>query len=113
MEQLQHALVAQSRRRERRGQLKTVTHELIRRGKGPYFYLPKLESHLEARLWNNVFLYAQERRGVPRGTIHATVLIENILAAFECKVGTPLVIYRFITGQAVYTTSINGHLGWD
>ncbi|GIV05303.1 MAG: hypothetical protein KatS3mg016_0878 [Fimbriimonadales bacterium] len=85
-------------------------HELIRRGTGPYFYLPKLESHLEARLWNDVFLYAQERLGVPRGTIRATVLIENILAAFECKVGTPLVIYRFITGQAVYTTSINGHL---
>ncbi len=50
---------------------------------GRYFYLPKLESHLEARLWNDVFLYAQERLGVPRGTIKATVLIETILAAFE------------------------------
>jgi malate synthase len=60
-------------------------HELIRRGTGPYFYLPKLESHLEARLWNDVFVYAQERLGVPRGTIRATVLIENILAAFECE----------------------------
>ncbi|MCS7208328.1 MAG: malate synthase A [Fimbriimonadales bacterium] len=59
--------------------------ELIRRGTGPYFYLPKLESHLEARLWNEVFLYAQEQLGIPRGTIRATVLIENILAAFECE----------------------------
>ncbi|MFQ5522844.1 MAG: malate synthase A [Acidimicrobiia bacterium] len=52
-------------------------------GTGPYFYLPKLESHLEARLWNDVFCWAQDRLGVPRGTIKATVLIENILAAFE------------------------------
>ena len=50
---------------------------------GRYFYLPKLESHLEARLWNDVFACAQERLGVPRGTIKATVLIETILAAFE------------------------------
>ncbi|HEX2478039.1 MAG TPA: malate synthase A [Geminicoccaceae bacterium] len=57
--------------------------ELIVRGTGPYFYLPKLESHLEARLWNDVFLFAQERLGIPRGTIKATVLIETILAAFE------------------------------
>jgi malate synthase len=57
--------------------------ELIARGTGPYFYLPKLESHLEARLWNDVFLIAQERLGIPRGTIKATVLIETILAAFE------------------------------
>jgi malate synthase len=57
--------------------------ELIARGTGPYFYLPKLESHLEARLWNDVFLFAQERLGIPRGTIKATVLIETILAAFE------------------------------
>jgi malate synthase len=49
----------------------------------PYFYLPKLESHLEARLWNDVFLHAQEQLRVPRGTIKATVLIETILAAFE------------------------------
>jgi malate synthase len=52
-------------------------------GTGPYFYLPKLESHLEARLWNDVFVYAQEQLGVARGTIKATVLIETILAAFE------------------------------
>jgi malate synthase len=57
--------------------------ELLRRGTGPYFYLPKLESHLEARLWNDVFLAAQDTVGVPRGTIRATVLIETILAAFE------------------------------
>ncbi len=56
---------------------------LIARGTGPYFYLPKLESHLEARLWNDVFVMAQERLGVPVGTIRATVLIENILATFE------------------------------
>jgi malate synthase len=57
--------------------------ELIRKGTGPYFYLPKMESHLEARLWNDVFCYAQEKLGIPRGTIRATVLIETILAAFE------------------------------
>ena len=57
--------------------------ELLKRGSGPYFYLPKLESHLEARLWNDVFVYAQEQLGVPYGTIRATVLIETILAAFE------------------------------
>lgn len=52
-------------------------------GTGPYLYLPKLESHLEARLWNDVFVFAQDRLGIPRGTIKATVLIETILAAFE------------------------------
>ena len=57
--------------------------ELIRRGTGPYFYLPKMESHLEARLWNDVFRFAQDRLGIPQGTIRATVLIETILAAFE------------------------------
>ncbi len=56
---------------------------LIERGSGPYFYLPKLESHLEARLWNDVFIRAQEMAGVGQGTIKATVLIETILAAFE------------------------------
>ena len=56
---------------------------LIRRGTGPYFYLPKLESHLEARLWNDVFNFSQDALGVPRGTIRATVLIETIFAAFE------------------------------
>ena len=53
------------------------------RGRQPYFYLPKLESHLEARLWNDVFVFAQDRLGLPRGTIRATVLIETITAAFE------------------------------
>jgi malate synthase len=57
--------------------------ELLRRGSGPYFYLPKLESHLEARLWNQVFDEAQDAVGLPRGTIRATVLIETIVAAFE------------------------------
>ena len=57
--------------------------ELLDRGTGPYFYLPKMESHLEARLWNEVFLAAQEWLGIPRGTIRATVLIETILAALE------------------------------
>ena len=56
---------------------------LIEKGTGPYFYLPKLESHLEARLWNDVFCFAQDELGIPRGTIRATVLIETILAAFE------------------------------
>jgi malate synthase len=57
--------------------------ELLERGSGPYFYLPKTESHLEARLWNDVFTFAQERLGIPHGTIRATVLIETIPAAFE------------------------------
>jgi malate synthase len=57
--------------------------ELTARGTGPYFYLPKLESHLEARLWNDVFVFAQTKLGVPKGTIKATVLIETITAAFE------------------------------
>jgi len=56
---------------------------LMEKGSGPYFYLPKMESHLEARLWNDVFVLAQEELGIPRGTIRATVLIETILAAFE------------------------------
>jgi malate synthase len=57
--------------------------ELLARGSGPYFYLPKLESHLEARLWNDVFIMAQDELSIPRGSIKATVLIETILAAFE------------------------------
>ncbi|CAM2159456.1 malate synthase A [Paraburkholderia tropica] len=57
--------------------------ELISRGSGPYFYLPKMESHLEARLWNDIFVAAQEGVGIARGTIRATVLVETILAAFE------------------------------
>lgn len=59
--------------------------KLISKGSGPYFYLPKIESHLEARLWNDVFLAAQKELGIPRGTIRATVLIETILAAFEME----------------------------
>ena len=58
-------------------------HELVKRGTGPYFYLPKMESHLEARLWNDVFNVAQDYIGMPRGTIRGTVLIETIMAAFE------------------------------
>jgi malate synthase len=58
-------------------------HALLERGTGPYFYLPKLESHLEARLWNDLFTFAQQALGIPHGTIRATVLIENILASFE------------------------------
>ncbi len=57
--------------------------ERLKRGSGTYFYLPKMESHLEARLWNDVFVYAQNALGVPRGTVKATVLIETILATFE------------------------------
>ncbi len=57
--------------------------ELLKRGSGPYFYLPKMESHLEARLWNDIFRLAQDELGVPQGSIKATVLIETILAAFE------------------------------
>ncbi len=57
--------------------------ELVRRSTAPYFYLPKMESHLEARLWNDVFVYAQNQLGLPRGTIRATVLIETLPAAFE------------------------------
>jgi malate synthase len=57
--------------------------ELIARGSGPYFYLPKMESHLEARLWNDIFIATQNALSIPQGTIKATVLIETILAAFE------------------------------
>jgi malate synthase len=59
--------------------------EQLARGAGPYFYLPKLESHLEARLWNDVFVAAQSALGIPRGTIRATVLLETVLAAFEME----------------------------
>lgn len=58
---------------------------LIDLGKGPYFYLPKTESHLEARLWNDVFVFAQDHVGIPRGTVRATVLIETITAAYEME----------------------------
>ncbi len=57
--------------------------ELMARGSGPYYYLPKMESHLEARLWNDVFLFSQEQLQIPRGTIRATALIETLVAAFE------------------------------
>jgi malate synthase len=59
------------------------SRELLTRGSGPYFYLPKLENHTEARLWNDVFDLAQDALGIPRGTVRATVLIETILAAYE------------------------------
>jgi malate synthase len=59
--------------------------ELLARGSGPYFYLAKMESHLEARLWNDVFTFAEEYIGIPHGSIKATVLIETILAAFEIE----------------------------
>ena len=57
----------------------------LERGSGPYYYLPKLESHLEARLWNDVFVLAQNALGIPRGTIRATVLVETIYAAYEME----------------------------
>uniref|UniRef100_UPI0035B05257 malate synthase A n=1 Tax=Accumulibacter sp. TaxID=2053492 RepID=UPI0035B05257 len=59
--------------------------EQIARGAGPFYYLPKMESHLEARLWNDIFVMAQEHVGLPRGTIKATVLVETILATFEME----------------------------
>lgn len=58
---------------------------LIDLGKGPYFYLPKTESHLEARLWNDIFVFAQDYTGIPQGTVRATVLIETITAAYEME----------------------------
>lgn len=60
-------------------------HELLKRNSGPYFYIPKLESHLEARLWADVFKFAEEKLKVPSGSIRCTVLIETILAAFEME----------------------------
>jgi malate synthase len=59
--------------------------ELLARGSGPYFYLPKMESHLEARLWNEIFVVSQEFLGLPKGTIKATCLIETVVAAFEME----------------------------
>src|SRR5579862_7764071 len=58
---------------------------LMDSGSGPYYYLPKLESHLEARLWNDVFTFAEQELGIPHGTIKATVLIETIVAVFEME----------------------------
>jgi malate synthase len=60
-------------------------HEQVARGAGPFFYLPKMESHLEARLWNDIFIMAQNEIGLPQGTIKATVLIETILATFQME----------------------------
>ncbi len=59
--------------------------ELLKRGSGPYYYLPKMESHLEARLWNDIFTVAQKELGIPHGTIRATALIETVVAAFEME----------------------------
>jgi len=59
--------------------------ELLSRGSGPYFYLPKMESHLEARLWNDIFVFSQNELNIPRGTIRATALIETVVAAFEME----------------------------
>src|SRR4051812_44892425 len=59
--------------------------ELLARGSGPYFYLPKMESHLEARLWNDIFVFSQNGLQIPRGTIRATALIETVVAAFEME----------------------------
>src|SRR3989441_4904063 len=56
--------------------------QLIARGSGPYFYLPKMESHLEARLWNDIFVFSKEALKIPRGSINATALIETVVAAF-------------------------------
>ena len=58
---------------------------LLERGAGPYFYLPKMESHLEARLWNDVFNFAQDALKIQRGSVRATVLIETILGTFEAE----------------------------
>jgi len=60
-------------------------HNLLKKGGGPYFYLPKLEGYLEARLWNDVFVAAQSYMGVPVGTIRATIMLETITAAFEME----------------------------
>jgi malate synthase len=57
--------------------------ELLARGSGPYFYLPKMQSYLEARLWNDLFVFAQDYCGVPQGSVRATVLIETLPAAFQ------------------------------
>lgn len=60
-------------------------HELIKRGSGPYYYLPKMEHYLEARLWNDVFNFSQSYIGLPHGIIRATVLIETLPAAFQME----------------------------
>ncbi len=77
--------------------------ELVARGFGPYFYLPKMESHLEARLWNDVFNLGQDYIGVPRGTIRGTVLIETISAAFEMEE----VCYSFLIALEDYANRLD------
>src|SRR6267142_1956726 len=59
--------------------------ELLSRGSGPYFYLAKMESHLEARLWNDIFVFSQDALGIPQGSVRATALIETLVAAFEME----------------------------
>lgn len=83
--------------------------ELVARGLGPYFYLPKMESHLEARLWNDAFNLGQDYIGIPRGTIRGTVLIETITAAFEMdEVRLLPILMRFVDGML--TTLLVDHL---
>lgn len=60
-------------------------HELVKRRSGPYFYLPKMEHYLEARLWNDIFCFSQSYIGLPLGTVRATVLIETLPAAFQME----------------------------
>lgn len=84
--------------------------ELVKRGTGPYFYLPKMESHLEARLWNDAFNLAQDYIGMPRGTIRGTVLIETIMAAFEmeevCSDRSTQLEMMLTTSSRSYTSSV-------
>lgn len=81
-------------------------YELVKRGAGPYFYLPKMESHLEARLWNDVFNMAQDYIGMKRGTIRGTVLIETITAAFEMDE----VSRKLVQIEDPYANHITDHL---
>ena len=60
-------------------------HELVKRGRGPYYYLPKMEHYLEARLWSDIFYFSQSALGIPVGSIRATVLIETLPAAFQME----------------------------
>ena len=84
--------------------------ELVAQGRGPYFYLPKMESHLEARLWNDVFNAAQDFIGMSRGTIRGTVLIETITAVFEMDEVSPISI--LISGD-VYTADNSGQIIYE
>lgn len=78
--------------------------ELLKRGSGPYVYLPKLQNHLEARLWNDIFVYAQDTLGIPQGSIRATVLIEHILAVFE--------MHEILYELKAHSSGLN-HGRWD